>query len=101
MDILLAPITAEAPAVFPWNTVTVRTLVARHRLSDEEPGADEDDDDDDWDDDDDDLDDDWDDDDLDDDWDEDDDDDDWDDDDDEDEPANLVTGVLSPVAARS
>lgn len=99
MDILLAEITADAPLAFPWSTGTVLAPAARHRLSDEEPAADEDDDDEDWDDDD--LDDDdWDDDDLDDDWDE-DDDDDWDDDDDEDEPANLVTVGTFPVAARS
>jgi hypothetical protein len=104
MDILLAEINAEAPAVFPWSTGTVLAAIARHRLSDEEPDKDDDDDDDDdedWDDED--LDDeDWDDEDLDDDdWDDDDDDDDWDDDDDEDEPANIVTIAMSPVAARS
>jgi len=107
MDILLTEIDAEAPTVLPWSAGAVLAAVARHRLSDEEPGTDEDvdddddDDDEDWDDED--LDDeDWDDEDLDDDddWDE-DDDDDWDDDDDEDEPANLVTVAPSPVAARS
>ena len=87
MDILLAPISTEDPAVLSWSTAAAITLIARHRLADEEPAADEDDED-------------WDDDDLDDDdWDE-DDDDDWDDDD-EDEPANLVTITQSPVVARS
>lgn len=109
MDILLAEINAEAEAAqaatsFPWSTGTVLTPSARHRLSDEEPDADDDDDDeddDDWDDED--LDDeDWDDEDLDDDdWD-DDDDDDWDDDDDDDdEPVNVVASFRMPIAARS
>lgn len=110
MDILLADTTAEADTavetttVLPW-TGAVLTLAARHRLSDEEPGKDDDDDDDDddWDDDDEDLDDeDWDDEDLDDDdWDDDDDDDDWDDDEDEDEEATNRAAFRVPVAARS
>lgn len=102
MDTLLAEMTAETATGFPWPTGTRLTVIARHRLSDEEPGADEDpvdpaadddDEDEDWDDED--LDDeDWDDDDL-------DDDEDWDDDDDDDdEPENAMTLTFEPAAAR-
>ena len=119
---LVADFIAAATQALPSSTGAVLTSVARHRLSDEEPDADEvdavdddDDDDDDWeDDDDDDDDDDWeddddvvadpvvDDDDDDDDWDDDDDDDDdWDDDDDDETPANIVKRIFARTAVRS
>lgn len=114
IDDLVADFIADAATTAPQSVGHVRTLVARHRLSDEEPDADEvdavdDDDDDDeeeeWEDDDDDWDDDDDvddvDDDDDDDWDDDDDDDDWDDDDDDEEPANIVKRIFAPIAVRS
>lgn len=120
IDDLVADFIADAATTLPQSTSHVHTLVARHRLSDEEPDADEvdavdedddDDDDDDWEDDDDD---DWDDDDDDvvadpvdddddDDWDDDDDDDDddWDDDDDDETPANIVKRIFARTAVRS
>ncbi len=114
IDDLVADFIADAATSLPQSTGSVLTSIARHRLSDEEPDADEVDavdeddddddeeeeweDDDDWDDDDDvdDVDDD-----DDDDWDDDDDDDDWDDDDDDEEPANIVKRIFAPIAVRS
>ena len=117
IDDLVADFIADAAMTHPHSTGAVLTSTARHRLSDEEPDADEvdavddddDDDDDDWEDDDDD---DWDDDDDvvadpvddddDDDWDDDDDDDDdWDDDDDDETPANIVKRIFARTAVRS
>lgn len=119
MDILLTdPTTAGMTTItLPMSIRGTSDLVARHRLSDEEPAPDEDDpaveaddddddkEEDDWKDDDDD-DEDWDDEDLDDDdddWDDDDDDDeDWDDDDDDDDdaPANRLFR-RTPITVRS